>query len=168
MPFWRRIITVSSLLTSLLSINFHLQTLNQLCSFYSQYRKSKLWCTDFHKYETYYCLNQGTIFVGEHSFLFFVVREVLQLGGGKVRRRNEQQQHVWPASLTASKSTPQLRMQVIQFVWMEIIKCFRLTLPERYGSRYRATRPYIFFFFLLLKQTNTRILQCPYITTWLA
>ena len=47
----------------------------------------------------------------------FVAREVLQFGGGKVRRRNEQQQHVWPASLTTSQRTPQLRMQHIQFVW---------------------------------------------------
>ena len=48
--------------------------------------------------------------------LIFVVREVLQLGGGKVRR-NEQEQHVWPASLTTSQRTPQLRMQDIKFVW---------------------------------------------------
>ena len=34
---------------------------------------------------------------------YFVVREVLQFGGGKIRRRNEQQQHVWPASLTTSQ-----------------------------------------------------------------
>ena len=46
----------------------------------------------------------------------FVIGEVLQLGGGNVRRRNEQQQHVWPVSLTTSKGTPHLRMQVIQFV----------------------------------------------------
>ena len=49
--------------------------------------------------------------------LYFVVREVSQFDGGKVRRRNEQQQHVWPASLTTSQRTPQLRMQDIQFVW---------------------------------------------------
>ena len=34
---------------------------------------------------------------------YFVVREVLQFGGGKIWRRNEQQQHVWPASLTSQR-----------------------------------------------------------------
>ena len=44
-------------------------------SFYSQNNKSNLWSIDFHKYETYHCLNQGTI---------YIVREVLQLNGGQL------------------------------------------------------------------------------------
>ena len=39
-------------------------------SYYSQNRKSNLWCIDFHKYETYHCLNKGTIFFGEHRLQF--------------------------------------------------------------------------------------------------
>ena len=37
------------------------------------------WCIDFHKYETYHCLNQEII----SFFLFALVGEVFQLSGGK-------------------------------------------------------------------------------------
>ena len=55
-------------------IHLHLQTLNKLRSFYSQNGKTIFWCIYFHKYEAYYCLNQGTIFVGDRWFLFIVSR----------------------------------------------------------------------------------------------
>ena len=39
-------------------------------SYYSQNRKSNIWCIDFHKCETCHCLNQGTIFAGERRLQF--------------------------------------------------------------------------------------------------
>ena len=39
-------------------------------SFLFTIQKSNLWRIDFHKYETYYCLNQGIIFVGGRRLLF--------------------------------------------------------------------------------------------------
>ena len=50
------------------------------------------------------------------DFYFCQLGEVPQFGGEKNWRRNEQQQLVWPASLTTSQRTAQLRMQDIQFV----------------------------------------------------
>ena len=52
-------------------INFNLQTLNTLCFFYSQYRNSNIWCIDFHKYETYYCLNKELYLLANADFYFF-------------------------------------------------------------------------------------------------
>ena len=70
---------------------------------------------------------------------FFVVREVLQFDGGKVRR-NVKQQHVWPVALTTSQRIHQLRMQGIQYflkiacIFFEIsqtFKCLDLHCPRQ-------------------------------------
>ena len=51
-------------------------------------QKSNLWCIDFHKYETYYCLNQGTIFVGGRSLLFLSLGRSSNLVEEKLEEMN--------------------------------------------------------------------------------
>ena len=87
-----------------------------MLSYYSQNRKSDLWCKDFHKHETYHCLTQvpflfANVDLNLRSKVCSQIKCVCVCvcvgggggggGGGVVRSRSAKQQHVESASSTA-------------------------------------------------------------------